>query len=207
MNGLHIYDIETYKAHNFDHLVRNVEIKPAANLKDPEKIAASIAQKKQELESEAGLHPTTGQIVSIACAFNDIEFVQAGLDEELILNNFLDFLRKNPDTQLLAFNNHEFDDVFLRIRFMVNRVFFPPQFRNRTIDIRKFLSGYGSFKKGKLWDYMKVIFNEEPQLSGADIAQLVEAEDWKSVRLHNLEDVYAVKRLSDLIHQLGGWLS
>ncbi len=58
------FDIET--AANPDALALMPDPKPPANLKDPEKIKAAIAEKKAEQVAQAALDPDYGQIVAIA---------------------------------------------------------------------------------------------------------------------------------------------
>jgi DNA polymerase elongation subunit (family B) len=60
------FDIETQA--NLENLGLAPEPKPAVNLKDPEKIAADIAAKKQSLIDMAALDPDYGKVLSIGYA-------------------------------------------------------------------------------------------------------------------------------------------
>ena len=85
------FDIET--AANPENLALMPEPKAPGNIKDPVKIAAAIAEKKQELIDMAALDPDYGKVLSIGYSIvGTIEVVMVGDVKEKL------FIRHDKET-------------------------------------------------------------------------------------------------------------
>jgi hypothetical protein len=74
--GFTVFDCETLPQDEARLLARAPEFTPAANLKDPEKIAASIEAKRKAYLEDAGLHWLTCE-VALICLGSDSSNIQA----------------------------------------------------------------------------------------------------------------------------------
>jgi DNA polymerase elongation subunit (family B) len=87
-----VFDIETIAQDEARLLALAPEFTPAANLKAPEKIAASIAKKKADYLADAALNWKTAEIVLIGAGDDaEIQSLTADTEKELI-GNFLSLL-------------------------------------------------------------------------------------------------------------------
>lgn len=116
MNTIHktYWDIETAPISATELSAMEPKFKPAANLKDPEKIAASIAEKKAEWAEKAALSPLTGRILCIGVLDNSGFRIISG-DEPDILTSFW-HLWDDHTRQFYGFNVASFDIPFLMAR-------------------------------------------------------------------------------------------
>ncbi len=100
------------------------EFEPAANLKDPEKIAANIAAKKAKWLADAALSPITGQLLCIGIIDIDGAFHVYSGEEPKMLKAFWDFVQANmfddpaATYPLVGWCCHKFDLPFLMKRSM-----------------------------------------------------------------------------------------
>ncbi len=83
-----VFDIETVPQNEERILALAPEFKPAANLKDPEKIAASIADKKRKYIEDAALDWKTAEVVLIGMG-DGVDFNSMIADEKDLLRDFL----------------------------------------------------------------------------------------------------------------------
>ena len=104
------------------------EFSAGANLKDPAKIAAAIADKKQDWLDGAALKAITGRIVAITMAVNDNEPSMATGDESGLIVHCLEVLMASigGGDNIYAWNGHGFDLPFLCQRSSVYSI---PAFR------------------------------------------------------------------------------
>ncbi len=87
-----VFDIETIPQDEAKLLALAPEFTAAANLKDPEKIAASIAKKKADYLADAALNWKTAEVVLIGAGDDaEIQALTADSEKELI-GNFLAML-------------------------------------------------------------------------------------------------------------------
>ena len=84
-----VFDIETIAQYEERLLALAPEFKPAANLKDPAKIAESIERKRADYVNSAALNWQTSEIVLIGVGDGD-EFTSIFGDEKTILRKFFD---------------------------------------------------------------------------------------------------------------------
>ena len=87
-----VFDIETVPQDEAKLLALAPEFTPASNLKDPEKIAASIAKKRADYLADAALNWKTAEVVLIGAGDDaEIQSLTANTEKELI-GNFLGML-------------------------------------------------------------------------------------------------------------------
>jgi hypothetical protein len=107
------------------------EFKPAANLKDPEKIKASVEEKRQAYYEQAALSPLTGKVIAIGLEL-DVGFgimsEPVHSKESEILTEFWKLVRDNNNSQFIGFNIAHFDLPFLLRRSMKYGLKTPPVF-------------------------------------------------------------------------------
>lgn len=140
MNNILVYDIETVALSDARLDLIEPEHEAPANLKDPAKIAAAIADKKAAWREKAALSPITGRVAMIGClgAVDEIRFLtfsgtvtDAELDaqEALILQWFWQLAVKaiNTGCLLVSFNGHGFDIPFLVKRSWALKVAVPAE--------------------------------------------------------------------------------
>jgi DNA polymerase elongation subunit (family B) len=87
-----VFEIETIPQDEAKLLALAPEFTPASNLKDPEKIAASIAKKRADYLADAALNWKTAEVVLIGAGDDaEIQSLTANTEKELI-GNFLGML-------------------------------------------------------------------------------------------------------------------
>jgi hypothetical protein len=131
MNYL-VVDIETVPNERAEAFFAQKSYEPAANLKDPEKIAASIASKRHADIEKAALYWWTGKIVCISA--NDPVTRQkrsfAGKDERDVIKGFFDFITKErPHAVLTGKQTKDFDFPYLVGRALALDIGIPQQLR------------------------------------------------------------------------------
>lgn len=113
------FDIETAPGTLLSKLMP--EFEPAANLKDPVKIAASIADKQAAWLEKAALSATTGQIVAVTLATNETAPKLYTGDEKDLINRAIEELC-DPAVTVYGWNLHGFDLPFLCQRAAVHGI-------------------------------------------------------------------------------------
>lgn len=91
------------------------EFLPAANLKDPAKIAESIASKRNSFIEHAALDALTGKVLVISAAIDDEDAKFLAGEESALVRNFLDLADSvlSQGGRLVGFNIRHFDLPFL----------------------------------------------------------------------------------------------
>jgi|SRR5688572_11735889 len=109
------FDCETAPLPEAELLASMPEFEPAANLKDPEKIKANIAEKRQRWLSEAALSAVTGQILCIGTLRGGEFHLWKGVSEEDLIFEFLAFLQTEiqSGTRIVGFCCKSFDLPYL----------------------------------------------------------------------------------------------
>ncbi len=94
------------------------EFEAPANYKDPDKIAASIAEQKLRWIDRAALSPMTGRVICIGIRDLDDSFVcmDGGGDEAELLRQWTALVQQYKGEQFVGFNIHGFDLPFLMRR-------------------------------------------------------------------------------------------
>ena len=189
------------------------EYAPAANLKDPEKIEASKAEKKRKAEDAAGLDPDLSRITAFGYWFElestpTVRLCKTEDDERAELLWLADFLRPGPaNTQnvLVTFNGFEFDlaRVNARSRYLgiPLRLELAP-WRSPHIDLGYELSDQGKGTMRKLVDYAAlygVLQGAQKPLAGAEEARVLETGRWDELHASLVHDLTLTLRLWDRI--------
>ena len=109
------FDIETKGRPTAECLPFMPEFEAPANYKDPDKIAASIADQKAKWLDRAALSPLTGQILAIGYkeAGSDDVHVAHGENEKIVLSQFLDDCDDVAALPMVGWNIAGFDIPFI----------------------------------------------------------------------------------------------
>ena len=119
-----VFDIETAPLPEDQLKASMPDFKPAANLKDPEKIRASIEEKREAYIREAALSPLTGRVLAAGVRKPDGNLLIAhGEDEADILRKLVHQLRLYLQQSIpVAGFNIKFDLQFIRFRCAVHSI-------------------------------------------------------------------------------------
>lgn len=175
-------------------------VKAARNLKDPEKIAADIAEKTAKQADEFGLDPDCNRIVAIGVhvvgrAEPDVFLMKDEFEERQHLIKLRDLYYSVPDVRLVTFNGFRFDlPVLMRRAMYLDVPKFPilniDRYRSEHIDLWQKLSYNGAISAHSLKFYAKRMgFTTLDKVDGSQIAQLVKEERWQEIHDHCLSDI------------------
>lgn len=132
-----IYDIETYKSDRAEEYWQGKDVKPDARLKDPEKIEADIAKKREQGLERSALSPITGRITMVGTSYNGNLKAFTDPDERKLLEDLDIYVSGKNIDEFVGKNNRDFDLPYLRLRHMVNNLRMPtwllPNQRHRDI--------------------------------------------------------------------------
>lgn len=165
------------------------EFKPAANLKDPEKIRASIEEKRQAYYDNAALSPVTGRVLTIGYEIGG-QFGHAAQfdDEATMIDKFWELVRNNATYRFIGFNIAHFDLPFLIRRSLKHGISFPPVFVNNRYLHNQFVDLLEIWQCGDRGELISLdrlsrfLGVGEKTGSGADFARL-----WKEDRPQAIE--------------------
>lgn len=184
------------------------EFKAAANLKDPAKIAASIAEKRESFVSDAALDATTGRVLAIGHFIGESYGELHGPDEAALLTGFWNILRSfqsgNQAFELIGFNSNQFDLPFLFQRSIALNVPIPLGLRqgrywaNHVIDLREVWNFGRKEQKGSLDHICRSLGLGQKSGSGADFAKLYETDPEKALA-YLKNDCLLTKKLAERI--------
>jgi len=196
-----ILDIETLPHPDANQWLAPVAA--AANLKDPAKIAASIAERQAERDEKLGLDPDCCQICAIGwhvvggddptCVIAKTEAEEAkGLRQ---LAQAYASPMGQQETRIVTFYGRQFDLPVLMRRAMYLGVKFPKlnldRYRSPHIDVWDALTYQGALRTAhSLSFYAKRMgFTTLDKVDGGDVAALAKAGNWNAIRDHCLSDV------------------
>lgn len=197
MRRLRVVDLETTA--NPKALDWLEPVRPDSRLKDPAKIAASIEEKTAERNEKLALDWDCCRIVALGwvdVGSNEpwCEVCETEEEEASALKFFWETYRKQ-DTALVTFNGLKFDLPVLLTRSIDLGVKHPPlnlnRFKTPHIDVWQYLTRDGArqFPHGLGFYARKYGFTTLDKVSGKDVAALVAAGEWETVRQHCLSDV------------------
>lgn len=195
-----VFDIETIPQDEAKLLALAPEFNAPANLKDPEKIAASIAKKRADYLADAALNWKTAEVVLIGAGDDGgIQSFTAGTEKELV-GNFLTLLGDALADGVAAggHNVKSFDLPMLINRARVHGLKVPatvlsfwkgrPQWAENIFDTLELLSFGKSFDGNGVEDVARV-FGLPPKLGhGGDFPMLWRA-DREGAIAYNRRDV------------------
>jgi len=187
-------------------------VRPAANIKKPELIAADIAKRKERVREQhieaqaaveakkaaiwdkAALSPLTGRIVAVGlgiCRAGEWEYVAltsmyADTESNLLLAVDSRLAELTP-SHIITFNGRRFDLPFLFARASRHGISFEfrwpaGRYSDRHIDLT-------DYYEGKQDHWAALLTGAGKATQGAAIAELVEGGRWDEVREHVIEDV------------------
>jgi len=197
------FDIETEANKPVLELMPEPQV--PANYKDPEKIAAYIAEKKLELADKAALDPDYGRIVAISYQYGwdssvkNSWLVRDSDTEVKALKDFWNVFKFAANGYSCGYNIIGFDLPYLLRRSMdlgvkVPMVPFMAKYRTEpTLDLMGVLYGWGQAKSLKFVCKRYGIPNELPELEGSQVANM----DYKTLVAYCENDVRLVMALYD----------
>ena len=200
-----VFDIETVPSPDCAQYLTE-PISAPANYKDEAKIAAYIATAKQKQIDEAGLDLDLCEIAAIGWEGEEVDGIYPGgislrgfCDERTMLR---DFWRATEGKTLVGFNVLHFDLLVLLRRSLYLGVTAPKiavdRYRHEgVIDLADTLS-FGRRDLLRSLDFYckRLGIAHDDTVTGADIAKLVAAGNWKRVSEHCYDDVRATKEMA-----------
>jgi DNA polymerase elongation subunit (family B) len=195
-----VFDIETVPQDSTKLLALAPEFTAAANLKDPEKIAASIARKRTDYLADAALNWKTAEVVLIGAGDEkEIQSLTASTEKELI-GNFLGMLAAAlaDGVAVGGHNVKGFDLPMLINRARVHGLKIPaniltfwkgrPQWDDNIFDTLEILS-FGKFFDGNGVDDVARVFGLPPKLGHGGDFPLLWRADHEAAVAYNRRDV------------------
>lgn len=196
--GYLIYDCETYRSDRAEEFWAQKAIKADSRLKDPDKIAADIAKKKEEALSRSALSPITGRITCVGTSYNgDFRFF-INHDERALLEDLDCYIAGKDITYYVGKNNLDFDLPYLRLRHMVNKLPMPPWLRPmcRHIDIKNYFGKNMGPRGPSLADLEFALdIRREGEKDALQCFEWWENEDFASLEKYNLQDVRSTEAI------------
>ena len=187
-----------------------------ANYKDPEKIAASIAEQRAKWKERAALDPMTGRILAIG-SMDEVTIVcDHGENREAdIIGNFFRVYERHASCgeRMVGFNIRSFDLPFIVRRAFITGVPVPPQlkpngqstwfkFPETFIDLRDIWLCSEKNGHGSLGTLCKLMGLGEKTGSGADFARLYADESTRQQALDYLKnDLLLTSKLAERLLQ------
>lgn len=195
-----VFDIETIPQDETKLLALAPEFTAAANLKDPEKIAASIARKRADYLADAALNWKTAEVVLIGAG--DDTGIQSftGRTEKELLGNFLSVLAAAlaDGVAVGGHNVKGFDLPMLINRARVHGLNVPasilsfwkgrPQWADNIFDTLEILS-FGKSFDGNGVDDVARVFGLPPKLGHGGDFPLLWRADREGALAYNRRDV------------------
>ena len=195
-----VFDIESIPQDSSLLLARAPEFTAAANLKDPEKIAASIAKKKADYLADAALNWKTAEVVLIGAGEDDeIQSFTANTEKELI-GEFLELMGSALGDGVVVggHNIKAFDLPMLVNRARVHGLKVPrnvlsfwrgrPQWHDNIFDTLEILS-FGKSFEGNGVDEVARVFGLPPKLGHGGDFPLLWRADMAAAIAYNRRDV------------------
>ncbi len=203
-----ILDIETRPHPDADQWL--APVMPAANLKDPAKIAASVAERTAERDEKLGLDPDCCQICAIG-------YQVVGAAETILVAKTeaeeADALRQvavvyaasqgQQETRLVTFYGRQFDLPVLMRRAMYLNVKFPAlnldRYRSPHIDVYDALTCAGALRTAHSLSFYGRRLGRPTldTVTGRDVAALAAAGEWEAIREHCRSDVLLTHAVAD----------
>ena len=202
-----------------DYLLANV--KARGNLKDPEKIEADLAAKRETAWSDAALRPMFGRIACIGVAVNgDVPEIMTDADECALVARFLKFVRDVMDDQnkrmpLYVGYNVLFDLRYIWTRALVHGVpvtvplheMSQPWSAN-VMDLQHRLNCGDRYQKGTLKEWCLALGLEsqvdDEDIDGADVPRAWENTNLRPLVMeHCMKDVVRCQLIHERLEAIG----
>lgn len=203
-----IFDIET-RPLPLDHLEKHgllPEITAPSNYKDPDKIAAYIAEKKLDAVKDCALSAITGEVCAIAYSFrghDEVIMATGGVTEAQLLEAFWKEATQALRTgKLVGFNIKSFDLPFMLRRSWVHKLAHPVIFVDRYFlgtsvwDLRETWQLGDRQAGGSLDKICRMLGIGEKLGNGADFGALLASDPVKASE-YCLRDLQLTKGLAE----------
>ena len=184
------------------------EFEPAANLVDPKKKEASIANQKASWMEKLALSPLTGHICAIGIIDEDGQehtWDTTQLSESAIIRHVIETYFSTPRT-IVTWNGNKFDWGFLFRRCWRHGIKPPAWMRdgrywNRyLVDVRELFHFYEKDPKGKLGEVMRFLGVGEKSGDGSQFYQLLQTNP-KAAREYLVNDIRGTAAVYERIKQ------
>lgn len=186
-----VFDIETKAGPRTDEYWDTYKrIKPDARLKDPDKIKASIEEKREKGKAKAALDHRVNEIVMIGCSFRGDKkhFVNVG-DQREMLQEFASYCSGKVIHETVAFNAN-FDKFGLVCKFAECDLPIPDFLRNPIRDVMFYYCDRYNRDAWVSLDDLAFLFNmERKTLAIEEYFEAVENEDWATIIEYNEQDL------------------
>lgn len=198
MSTLYAFDIETVANERAAAYFANKVYEPAANLKDPIKIAQSIEEKKLKDIDKAALHWWTGKVICLSAKSlsSDDAGTFSGSDEKANLLAFFGAIAS--DARVIGKNGDSFDIPFLVGRCLYYDIGIHDCLRSyRDIQDVDHMFGFSSAsdQRSTLANYAFGLGIEGKTSHGAEVAGLYAEERWNEIRQYCAQDVEIVAEM------------
>ncbi|MCC6650657.1 MAG: ribonuclease H-like domain-containing protein [Candidatus Eisenbacteria bacterium] len=203
-----IVDCETLAIEGAEALTEPVSA--PVNYKDPEKIAAYIAEKQRDQIEKAALYPYTSRIIALGYCYetdevNRVEVINNEGREATVLREFWSAVvgPSGNVLPLVTFNGRAFDLPLLMVRSRLLGVPNAPElnvdrYRSPHPDLLDILTFRGALPARSLtWFATRFGLNTSDAFSGREIAQLYEDGNWDAIRSHCDSDVTLTRQLAE----------
>lgn len=202
------FDVETFRIDNAADYLSPVSA--PSNYKDPDKIQAYCQEKHVQQLEKAALHPDLCRVVAIGAldeamiAAGKAPLVNVCRDEKEEVNALIDFWKLFGAQVLVGYHCIDFDLPVLLRRSLYLGVDAPHFDLNKyrpssnVVDLLQLLSFHGKFDYWTLTAYCRRfgLAVDDDDVTGSDIARLVEEGNWEAVRQHCQRDVQKTAALA-----------
>lgn len=199
-------DVETRRPQSNrirEYLVRGAQAK--ANLRDPEKIKASLEEAQKRCLDDAPLNPMWAEVAVVAWSDGKtVTSLHEGIESKILstFNDamhaaYLDANRRQP--VFCGFNISQFDLRLLWTRMLIHGIRPAVNYQHnakpwsdKVIDLRMQLSGGDRYAKGTLQDWIIAFGGDEREgdIPGAEVPQAIEDGRIAQVVEHCARDVH-----------------
>jgi predicted PolB exonuclease-like 3'-5' exonuclease len=189
-------------------------VEPNANLKDPVKIHANIAEKEQKQREEMGVDPT----LNLICCASFLDLATKELSSILLNPDTLDekellcrvWERLYHYDRFITFNGRAFDEPVLRFHSMRWRVPMAVNMERRRyvsgnhVDVRMLLTNWDSYKPGKLSFFTKRLLGKDAKsdMDGSMVQHYWDCGEYIKIGLYCESDVALT---AELYERIKGW--
>lgn len=181
---------------------------PDKRLKDPDKIAADIAQKRVDQIARAALYPWTARVVALGYCEDGDEAVRVfcaanEATETVMLKEFWAMAWNGHSVApLVTFNGLAYDLPVLAARSRLLGISAPElnldRYRSPHPDLMQILTFRGAIERRSLKFFAKVFgLNTDDAFSGKEIAELYEDQNWMAIKAHCESDVTLTRQLAE----------
>jgi predicted PolB exonuclease-like 3'-5' exonuclease len=196
-------DIETVANERVEEYIATQHYKAAANIKDPVKIEANIAEKKLQDREKAALYWVTGRIILIGC--EDLttgkKFMFNGIilkEDEMLVKFFTFIVNSYYSPVLVGKNSRDFDLPFIIGRALVYKLGIPEclHFEKQINDVNHIFSRSSSCNQlGTLDDYAFALGMPLKKFSGSEVQRLYNEGRHDELVEYNIGDVSVVSEM------------